>query len=215
MSLVAILATLRSRKRVNAAQPASLTLPSKLTVEARADGSWLLSRAGVPPSDKEVEVIARDAKLEAGYSVSGGPSKALDGRVYRLIVPANTLAIAPAIDAGDDRDPVEMAIDWEAVAAMARQRDRRPGTRLENIQCFALNTVFHFEAFGVTWTVLGKRERIGDAKQHDTIIYWASLEPLEGNQGMSEGTQGQWEDWFALHGSLSPLEPPERWQGEQ
>lgn len=88
MSLVGILAALRARATVNAEQPARRVLTSGLGVHARPDGSWLLWRCGAAPSDREVEVIARDAKLTTGFAVriSRGKGSSSDV-VYRLVTP--------------------------------------------------------------------------------------------------------------------------------
>jgi hypothetical protein len=97
--------------------------------------------------------------------------------------------------------------------------DVRPGLPLERPRAMQHNQLYHFEAFGTLWTV--KLERTSskqDARTKDGIsndaqhVFWASLEPLEGNQGMSDGTLEQFEKWFKKHGQLSPLEPPMRWR---
>jgi hypothetical protein len=88
VSLVSILASLRAQVRVNATQPARRVLKSGLGVHARPDGSWLLWRVGVQPGDKELETIARDAKITGGFSVrtSNGAGSS-SNVVYRLLTP--------------------------------------------------------------------------------------------------------------------------------
>jgi hypothetical protein len=92
MSLVAVLAQLRARHTVNPRVRAGTALKSGLTVEARANGTWLLSRHGVRPSNRECEIIARDARISTGFRVSGGPGKnPQDLNVYRLVTPLEDL----------------------------------------------------------------------------------------------------------------------------
>lgn len=89
MSLVAVLKMLRARKNVNSSIPARQTLQKGLTIEAKFEGKWLLSRKGAKPSTLEIEIVARDALMVTGYSVRTGPAKDLsDPAIYSLLIPA-------------------------------------------------------------------------------------------------------------------------------
>jgi hypothetical protein len=97
--LVAVLGKIRAMKKVRPDLPAKETLRGGLTVELLADGIWHLTRIGVTPSDQEVSIIARDAKLEIGWTVEDFKD---DANVFlRVITPKNntppsSLAVQPA-----------------------------------------------------------------------------------------------------------------------
>ncbi len=90
MSLVAKLAILRSRKNNNSSIAARETLKNGLTIEAKNNGAWLLSRDGVKPKKLEIEIIARDAKMLNGFGVVTAPAKDPESKsIYCYITPLN------------------------------------------------------------------------------------------------------------------------------
>lgn len=102
MNLTANLKILRARKNVNPRIIASQTLPTGLTIEAKLEGRWLLSRAGVKPAKLEVEIVARDSGMNNGFTVRTGPaSDKSDLSVYSLVTPGTdapelaTLTLCP------------------------------------------------------------------------------------------------------------------------
>jgi hypothetical protein len=84
MSLVAIAAALRAQCNTNPQQRAWRTLGSGLGIEARPDGTWLLWRERVEPSDLEVKTFARDAKITGGFSIDTKPHQ---GKIFRRLTP--------------------------------------------------------------------------------------------------------------------------------
>jgi hypothetical protein len=69
MKLTYILKKLRAIKTTSQTR-AFEVLGSGLGVEALPLGAWAISRAKVYPSDKECSIVARDAGIESGFSVS-------------------------------------------------------------------------------------------------------------------------------------------------
>lgn len=112
-----------------------------------------------------------------------------------------------------DADPREMVIDWERLESeMDLRYDQRPGKPLERVRGCVHGQLYHFEAYGVLWTV--KLEVVKDDADHaHTLAAWACLEAAEGpHGGMMQGSLEAFETWFKAHGQLSPLEPPVRWR---
>jgi hypothetical protein len=103
MSLVAVLTTLRARANVSDIERAKRVLDKGLFIQALDMGRWVIGRNGIEPSDKEVEIIARDAKLVYGFTVKTSKGKGESSTmIYRLIAPANdypdfsTIKLCPA-----------------------------------------------------------------------------------------------------------------------
>jgi hypothetical protein len=226
MSLVAILAQLRARYTVNSNVPARQVLKSGLGVQAMAGGAWLLMRDKVKPGNKEVEVIARDAKISSGFSVATSQGRT-SSTVYRLITPLEdapeiaTLELCPnceersLIDTVHDgfgkicprceelntRVPAQLEPDQQGgqIAPTPASSDWRPGVPLEHPKGMKRNQVYHFFAFGVLFTASVQ------VHDHGNRIAWAAQSALEGPHGeYREASSSEFETWFALYSNPSP-----------
>jgi hypothetical protein len=115
-----------------------------------------------------------------------------------------------------DANPYPVDADDNPLDALERdvvnRHDLRPGLPLLRPRSMQPGRLYHFCAFGVLWTV--KLERYKDPPPMDHRLYWANLEPVEGpHGGHYNGALEDFSTWFKRCGSLSPLEPPERWRG--
>ncbi len=234
MKLVGILMRLRAQMtmaiRYSRKERICQTLQSGLTVEARADDAWLLSRPNVKPSNTECETIARDAGIRHGFAVASSQGRTSTAW-YRLITPLDddeataTGVLCPDCEQlsltkpshcpdcghGTTEARVSASVSPEERAifelAVSTRADRRPGTPLPCTLQLKEHTLYHFEAFGTVWTASYLSAR-------DNPIWCASLEPLEGPGGVHEfNSLEAFKSWFRQSGRHPPITAPARWAG--
>jgi hypothetical protein len=234
MKLVGILTRLRAQMtmaiRYSRKERIYQTLQSGLTVEARADDTWLLSRPNVKPSNTECETIARDAGIRHGFSVATSQGRTTPAW-YRLLTPLDddestaTGVLCPDCEGRslrqpshcpecghgttEARVPATVSAEEHAIFELANvaRADMRPGEPLPMTLQLKEGILYHFEAFGRVWGA-------SYAPTRAMPIWCSSLEPLEGPGGAAEfNSMEAFKTWFRQSGQHPPITAPARWAG--